>query len=197
MSASQVCLNMIVRDEAPVIERCLQSVAALIGHWMVVDTGSGDGTQRIVQNFFDQRKIPGTLIERPWVDFATNRTEALDYARPHGSYVLIIDADDTIETELDFSWPELTEDAYALKILDLTISYERTQLVRSSLPWSYRGVLHEFLTCDGARPSSRMDGIVMHRNHDGARRLNPNTYKNDAALQIPNLPQPRPSSLRS
>ena len=40
-----ICLNMIVRNEAPVIRRCLDSVMPIIDSWVIVDTGSTDGTQ--------------------------------------------------------------------------------------------------------------------------------------------------------
>ena len=45
-----VCLNMIVKNEAAVIARCLASVRPLIDSWAIVDTGSSDGTQEIVRD---------------------------------------------------------------------------------------------------------------------------------------------------
>ena len=35
-----ICLNMIVKNERPVIERCLNSVKEKIDYWVIVDTGS-------------------------------------------------------------------------------------------------------------------------------------------------------------
>ena len=40
-----LCLNMIVKNEAHVIARCLASVRPIIDYWVIVDTGSTDGTQ--------------------------------------------------------------------------------------------------------------------------------------------------------
>ena len=40
-----ICLNMIVKNEQPVIRRCLASVKEMIDYWVIVDTGSTDGTQ--------------------------------------------------------------------------------------------------------------------------------------------------------
>ena len=68
-----VTLCMIVKDEAHVIERCLSSVLPVIDHWVIVDTGSTDGTQKKIKDFFDRNGVEGTLHESKWVDFGTNR----------------------------------------------------------------------------------------------------------------------------
>ena len=47
-SRPSLCLSMIVRNEAPVIRRCLASVLPIIDYWAIVDTGSTDGTQGLI-----------------------------------------------------------------------------------------------------------------------------------------------------
>ena len=49
VTKSKICLNMIVKDESRVIRRCLESVKPLIDYWVIVDTGSTDGTQEIIK----------------------------------------------------------------------------------------------------------------------------------------------------
>ena len=146
-----LCLNMIVKNEAPVIRRCIDSVRPIIDRWVIVDTGSTDGTQDIIREHL--LDLPGELHERPWRDFAHNRSEALELARAQSDYTLIIDADDTLEIAPSTVLPALSADSYMLEIGDARIVYQRTQLVRSALPWRYEGVLHEYLTCEGAGPS--------------------------------------------
>ncbi len=175
-----ICLNMIVKNEAPVIRRCIDSVRPLIGRWAIVDTGSTDGTQDIIREYL--RDLPGELHERPWRDFAHNRSEALDLARENSDYTLIIDADDALEIAPGTVLPRLGADSYVVEIDDGHIKYQRTQMVRSALPWRYEGVLHEYLTCDGAGPSGLLPGVRMRRNHDGARRRDPQTYRRDAEV---------------
>jgi glycosyltransferase involved in cell wall biosynthesis len=175
-----VCLNMIVKNEAAVIRRCLDSVRPIIDTWVIVDTGSTDGTQEIVRDYL--RDLPGELHERPWKDFAHNRSEALALARQKSEYTFIIDADDTLEIAPGTVLPVLTADSYPIEIRDSTIAYQRIQLVRSDMPWRYEGVLHEYLACEAAGPSGQLPGIRMRRNHDGARRKDPETYRRDAAV---------------
>lgn len=179
-SGQLVCLNMIVKNEADVIRRCLDSIRSLIDHWVIVDTGSTDGTQQIIREHM--RDIPGSLHERPWRDFAYNRSEALTLAQHKGDYTLIIDADDNIEKENHADLPTLTDDSYALTINDANIVYRRPQLVRSALDWRYEGVLHEYLTCDEAKSVGHLAGIAIRRNHDGARRKDSQTYRRDVAV---------------
>lgn len=176
----RLCLNMIVKNEAPVIRRCLDSVRAICDHWVIVDTGSTDGTQGIIRDYL--RDIPGELYERPWRDFAYNRSEALELARGKADYTLIIDADDTLEIAANTGLAALDADSYMIEIIDSQLAYRRIQLVRNALPWRYEGVLHEFLTCEGANAPALLAGIKMRRNHDGARRKDPKTYLRDAAV---------------
>jgi hypothetical protein len=170
---------MIVKNEAPVIRRCLDSVRSLIDYWVIVDTGSTDGTQQLILEHL--KDVQGELHERPWQDFAHNRSEALTLARRHADYSLIIDADDLLEIPPDYRMPALTADAYLVDIHDAGSRYQRPQLVHNRLPWRYRGVLHEFLECAGSQPAEHL-GIIMRRNHDGARRRDPHTYQRDATI---------------
>jgi len=170
---------MIVKNEAPVIRRCLSSVRPILDHWIIVDTGSSDGTQDLIREALHD--LPGALIERPWVDFAYNRSEALALARPHGRYSLVIDADDELIIPAEMSLPELVADSYSVDITDGVIAYWRRQLFANALPWRYEGVLHEYPVCEAARSTGHLP-MVMRRNHDGARRRDPSTYVKDAAV---------------
>ncbi len=178
-SGQTICLCMIVKNEAHVIRRCLDSVRPLIDHWVIVDTGSTDGTQDIVRAHFDD--LPGTLYERPWRDFASNRTESLALARPHGDYSLIIDADDALEIPADFRLPDLDADSYTVEINADGVLYRRPQIVKAALGWRFEGVLHEFLECEAARTSGHLP-LLLRIISDGARRRDPETYRKDAAV---------------
>lgn len=175
----KICLSMIVKNEAHVIRRCLDSVLRIIDHWVIVDTGSTDGTQEIIRKHL--RHIPGTLHQRDWKDFAHNRSEALSLARDCADYTLVIDADDALELPKGYHLPPLDADGYTVDIHDNALLYRRTQIVSNRLRWFYRGVLHEFIECEGPARTAHLP-IVMRRNHDGARRRDPETYRRDAEV---------------
>ena len=173
-------LSMIVKNESHVIERCLASVRPFITSWVIVDTGSTDGTQEIIRKFMGE--LPGTVHERPWRDFATNRNEAIELSREYGDYLLVIDADDTLEAANGFTLPRLTADAYQLLIRDGNTNYWRTQIFRSSLDYHYEGVLHEVLMSAEPRTDKRLDGLAYRRRVEGARTADPHKYRKDAAI---------------
>lgn len=177
----RICLNMIVKNEAHVIERCLSSARPLIDAWCIVDTGSTDGTQaRIAQLMAG---IPGTLHERPWRNFGHNRTEALQLARAQGcDYLLFVDADERFDTPSGFAWPMLDADSYELPCHYADIIYARRALVAARLPWRWEGVLHEYLDCSAPHQTVPLAAPAIVVAHDGARARDPETYLKDIAL---------------
>ncbi|WP_405679448.1 glycosyltransferase [Streptomyces sp. NBC_00868] len=151
-----VCLNMIVKNEAPVIRRCLESVRPLIDTWVIVDTGSTDGTQDIIREFFGD--LPGVLHERPWKGFGDSRSEAIDLARSSADYLLFIDADDVMQVQPGFRMPDLTLDAYRIAVHHEPVIHWRPALVSTRLPWKYVGVLHEYIDCEVRHSSGVLEG---------------------------------------
>jgi glycosyltransferase involved in cell wall biosynthesis len=171
----RVCLSMIIKNEAHVIERCLRSVKPYIHSWAISDTGSSDGTQDIVRKFMAD--MPGELIERPWVDFATNRNEALELAKRHGNYALIIDADEIIEADAKFKWGPLDAPAYLLEFVYGELRYRRVALPRLDADWCWRGVLHEALVSPYATQAQFLPGLRIRVFTDGARSQQSQTQK--------------------
>lgn len=175
-----ICLGMIVRNEAPVIRRCLDSVRSLIDCWVIVDTGSTDGTQDVIREHF--RDLPGELIERPWVDFAHNRSEVVDLAGRRADFLLMIDADETFQSGAGFRMPRLDADSYNIEVRCGSSACARKQLLRSALAWRYKGILHEYAHCAEARSEAFLPGLWIASYRDGARARDPETYRLDAEI---------------
>lgn len=178
-----ICLNMIVKDESHIIESTLTNIIEniQIDYWVISDTGSTDGTQDIIKEFFAKHNIEGELHQDDWKDFSHNRNLALEYAKCKCDYTFIFDADDVFVG--DFILPKtLIHDQY-LFLFGPGFSYHRPLLIKSSLPWKWHGVLHEFLSCDNQPTSSNIFGnyyLISGRN--GNRSKQPNKYLNDAKI---------------
>jgi glycosyltransferase involved in cell wall biosynthesis len=161
-----ICLNMIVKNEAPRIARCLESVRPLIDGWVICDTGSTDGTPALVAKLLAD--LPGALYEEPWQDFETNRNEALAHAKAFAGpddYILFMDADDVLVSA--DPQPVFTRgsgaDCYEIEEHDQNLRFWRPCIVRASLPWRWVGKTHECLCCDAARRTERLQGIYRQR----------------------------------
>jgi glycosyltransferase involved in cell wall biosynthesis len=59
----KIVLNAMVKNEAAVIERMLESAYKYIDYWVIQDNGSTDGTQDIIKNFFESKNIPGIFMD--------------------------------------------------------------------------------------------------------------------------------------
>lgn len=184
-----VVLNMIVKNEADVIERCLQSVLPIIDTWVIVDTGSNDGTQTIIERFMREKNIPGKLYERPWMNFGYNRNEALSLAKDKADYILFMDADDYLSFSENFTLPELIEDYYLITSYDGLLESRLPRLIKSSRDWKWQGVIHEYITASHVKGSS-LPGVKYVYNHDGARAKDPEALTKDLRL-LQSDPSPR------
>ena len=178
--STSICLNMIVKDEAHVIRRCLDSVRPFIARWVIVDTGSTDGTQALIREHY--RHVPGTLHERPWQDFGTNRSEAITLARGKADYILVMDADQVLGTPSGHRFTGLDADGYYIAIRYAGIEYGSAVLLANRIAWRYEGVLHEYVTADVPHRFVPLAGPWIDAYHEGARSRDPQTYLKDAAL---------------
>lgn len=178
-----ICLNMIVRNESHVISELLESVAPFITTWVIVDTGSDDGTQDLIRNFFAKRGIEGFLFERPWRNFGANRTEAMQLAQGHADYIWMMDADDVLVGTPDLS--AMTADGYKVPIKYGDLAFQRRQLFRNGLPWRWVGVVHEYSTCDKPSTEELLPGnFWVQARTVGARSQDPEKYLRDAELLL-------------
>ncbi|OGN65126.1 MAG: hypothetical protein A3E80_00930 [Chlamydiae bacterium RIFCSPHIGHO2_12_FULL_49_9] len=173
---------MIVKNESHVILNSLSSVKDLIDYWVIVDTGSTDGTQEIIQNYM--RDIPGELFERPWLNFEVNRNQALDLAKDKCDYVWFMDADEELMRFEDFHLPDLSKDSYQFTIRQVghNLDYGRILIIDPKKEWRWKGVVHETLLSDRAKTWELVKHCVILSHTTGSRSSDPQKYLKDAKL---------------
>lgn len=159
-------LVLIVRDEEAVLDDTLFSAARICARATIVDTGSIDSTIQIAERWVEG--IGGKVYERPWVDFGHNRTEALELARGTAEWLLMLDADMTVEAHEDLvEWmetdPDPTVDAWNVEMVDGDLSWRNPRLVRGDREWTYLEPVHEYLDTTGMNVRPLLGLTLRHR----------------------------------
>ena len=186
-SKYSICLNMIVKNEAHVIEKTLENILKYIPltHYYISDTGSTDNTIEIINNFFNKHNIEGTVYQDEWKDFGYNRSLALKHAYNKTDYLFIFDADDRLNG--NFKLPDILDaDVYNLKFGSINCLYKRPLLVNNRIAWKFVGVLHEYL--DTMTKNINVKHSFIEGNYyvdsgkSGDRSKDPDKYKKDAII---------------
>jgi len=159
MTMHNLTLAMIVKNEAPNIERCLESVAPYIDYYVIADTGSIDNTKEIIKNFFDKKGIPGEILDHEWQDFGTNRSKVLKHCHDKTKWALMIDADDNIEGTLPIEKFDDSVDGYVVKVVRGAMVWYRAQIFNLAKKlWWYEEPLHEYAVCEQPMSVQKLEG---------------------------------------
>lgn len=161
---------LMVKNEAATIARCLASLKGKVAAVAVVDTGSTDDTVAVVERMRPLYPHPIHLAERPWTGFASSRSHAMDLARTFAGgrgHVLVVDADQTLEGEFPADRPA---DAYMVELRSGILRWRNLLLTRASMPFTCRGVAHEYVDCDRPHSKANLDGVTLIEHADGGGR---------------------------
>jgi FkbM family methyltransferase len=187
--ASTIGLCMIVKNEAHIMQRCLDSVKPLVDYVLIEDTGSTDGTQDLIRTWLAQNDMPGRVIEEPWQNFAYNRSHVMATLREDESvdYAMIIDADDKLVLDEGFDpaafKKAMRDDLYDIQISHGSSRFYRPQICNNRLPFCFKAVVHEYLEAPrGEISRTTAEGFHIETGRGGARNKNPRKYQDDAAV---------------
>lgn len=184
---------MIVKNEASVIIRALESVKHIVDNICICDTGSTDGTQDIINTYLEENNINGKIFKRGWKNFGHNRTQCFNLAQKtfkNTDYLMTLDADEVIvpweeiplmDKKLE-TLPTLEGDIVYIPTVYQTLTYHRGAFFKESLNWEWRGVLHEYPYADNVGEIFTLSGVCNIPYSDGARSANSNKYLNDAKV---------------
>lgn len=151
---------IMVKNEADVIIPTLQPlVEAGVTSFLVYDTGSTDGTQNIIQEYFNAHGLEHAyIIEEPFIDFAASRNRALDLVEHifgNSTFIVMLDAEwyihnvseliDFCKVHKNYIAPNCTGSSYVMRLVTVQdhINNYIPRLFRRGYNVRYCGVVHE------------------------------------------------------
>lgn len=156
---------MIVKSEAAVLQRCLDSISNHIDWLTIVDTGSTDDTVEIIQSYLEEH--PGNLYHDEWVDFGHNRSKSLEYDRDVCDWALIIDADEVITDASGLASLDPSASSYLIEITAAGESFQSKRILREDLDWRYEPEVHAVPVTDYRDVGVVLSDVSIHHYNDG------------------------------
>lgn len=176
MRKPTVSLCVIAKNEEEVIARCLQSAREAADEFIVVDTGSTDGT-------IEAARLAGAQVHlRSWKhDFAAARNESIALAK--GEWILVMDADEALEEGHGPQLRKLLEDTpdadgFFIQIINYIGAGDKQvgssassalRLFRNKPGYRYEGRIHEQIVQPilNANPQAKLLYSSIRLNHGG------------------------------
>jgi glycosyltransferase involved in cell wall biosynthesis len=186
MPKPSLCLNMIVKNEAARIERCLVSVLPYVKSVAVLDTGSTDDTIDTIKDVCLRLGVPVVVQNGAFINFSQARNEAFRVAKnardvlPWFNFVLLMDADMELVVSDPSAFSALDANALSYDMMQKggAVSYANRRIVNiNAKDELYVGVTHEYVDVPAA---GMIAGAMFVDWADGANRSE--KYPRDAAL---------------
>lgn len=189
----KISLCMIVKNEEKNIRRCLESVASVVDEMIVIDTGSGDKTRQIAQEY------GATVQSFIWNDnFSEARNASLDLAT--GDWIFFLDGDEELTKDSRIVLRRAVERegvyGYFNKIINFAgndTTWEQSEdvvfrLFPNKPEYRFRNAIHEQI-CDVISAQTKQssyelleDLVILHYGYLDSELLAKNKKKRNLAL---------------
>ena len=171
---AKLVLTQIMKDEAHVITRMLDSIKSIVDIVCLVDTGSTDNTIEVVKNWGTQNNVETHVFERAFDNFENSRNYSIQVAREvtkdrgNDYWGFWLDADETIEILPNFNKAGINKDLYMFNTYINVMKYTRNECYKLDKPFRFYGPVHEFIVCDDKNiTSGLMEGLNVRVQMDG------------------------------
>lgn len=141
-----ICLVMIVKNEEKNIVRLFDSILSMIDCYCICDTGSKDNTVNVIDHYFKEKNIDGSIYKHDFKNFEYNRNWILQKSFGKSDFILLLDADMILLRGNNFDKTSLDKNSY-YQLYQGTedFSYLNTRIIPNHENIKYVGVTHEYI----------------------------------------------------
>lgn len=153
---NKLILNFICKDEQSTILRMLESNKTIADAIVACDTGSTDKTIELINKFGQDNNIPTFVFERPFDNFRDSRNHGMEMARQtvdklgwnrEEVHTYWCDCDEIMVVEKSFDKSSICFDLLMINTRISNNRYTRNTFARTSQPFEWYGVVHEYIIC--------------------------------------------------
>jgi tetratricopeptide (TPR) repeat protein len=198
----RIILNVMMKNEQPIMERCIKSALPIVDAVCYTDTGSTGDVFTILKKTIPSN-IPWHAEIEPWKNFGYNRTYGLDQTRRFAesmgwsldrTYILVIDADMILKIDPKFDKNPLTADAYQVEQKNGGCVYWNVRLLKISRQWVVLGRTHEYYNSNLPSHVDKTNLLFIDDRSDGCNRAD--KFDRDIKLLLEDLKE-NPRNARS
>ena len=152
-TCNKIILNLMIKNESKIIERCLGHALPHVDAVSILDTGSTDNTVALCEAYLVKSGKPFTIAVEPFKNFGYNRTVSFEKTQAfctrlgwdaEKTYAMAVDADMNIVVSPSFKGYPLTANGYTVIQANGSIKYDNTRFMKVSKGWKCVGSSHEY-----------------------------------------------------
>ena len=154
---NKLILNLMIKNESRIIERCLGRALGHVDAVSILDTGSTDNTVEVCKAFLEKSGKPFKISVEIFKTFGHNRTISFNKAQElchelewdaTKTYAMSVDADMIIKPSPSFKDFNMTVPGYTVIQQNSSLKYHNNRFMQCSYDWKCVGATHEYWSGD-------------------------------------------------
>jgi tetratricopeptide (TPR) repeat protein len=152
---NKIILNLMIKNESKIIERCIQNSIDYVDAVNILDTGSTDNTVEVCKAYLTSSGKPFRITIHPFKTFGHNRSISFDESQnlckelkwdAEKTYVMAVDADMVLKPSPAFKDFQMTQNGYRMiqQGHGGELKYYNIRFMKCSYPWKCVGATHEY-----------------------------------------------------
>jgi tetratricopeptide (TPR) repeat protein len=150
---NKIILNLMIKNESKIIERCISRALPCVDAISILDTGSTDDTVDICTKYLETCGKPYKISVEPFRNFGYNRTISFQNAvklcmdnnwDANNTYTMSVDADMIIKPSSEFKDYKLISPGYTVIQQNSSLKYHNCRFMRCDYDWKCIGSTHEY-----------------------------------------------------